>query len=275
MRLLRPKKPAWLIATVAIGAASVFVYGVLASMTPWRPGHGASLFFGAAAAVVNLLHGMYPLRRRMLAFPFGTAQRWIQFHIYGGILAFLFVLIHEGFRRPSGAIGWALLVLSAWAVVSGLIGVWLQKWIPTASAGLEVEALFERIPELVERLQKEAAGLVAGSSEMLDRFYREDVSPALAGVQGSFEYLVDVRRGRDRRLAPFDRLSSFLAEAERPRLEDLKNLYTEKLELDAQFSLQRVLRTWTLFHVPPCAVLLGLIVFHAGANLYYLWGASP
>jgi hypothetical protein len=269
MQILRPKKPAWLTASVAVAGASLLLYAALASSRPWKTGYGASFAFGAAAAIVVLLQALYPLRRRLLAFPFGTAQRWIQFHIYGGMVAFGFVLIHEGFRRPSGPIGWALLVLSGWAAASGLIGVWLQKWIPTASAGLEVEALFERIPELVEQLRVEAARLMDGSSEMLERFYRDDVSPALAGVQTSWDYLLDVRSGRERRLARFERMTSFLAESERPRLEDLKSLFTEKLELDAQFSLQRALRTWALFHVPPSALLLALMLFHVGSNLLY------
>ena len=269
MQILRPKKPAWLIGYVALAGVSLVLYSVLASRRPWRPGYGASLVFGAAAALVVLLQALYPLRRRLLSFPFGTAQRWIQFHIYGGIVAFLFILVHEGFRRPTGPMGWALLVLSAWAAASGLFGVWLQKWIPQASAGLQVEALFERIPELVEQLQREAARLVEGSSEMLERFYREDVSPALAGVQTSWDYVLDVRSGRDRRLAGFERMTSFLAESERPRLDDLKTLFTEKLELDAQFSLQRALRAWALFHVPPSALLLGLMLFHVGSNLLY------
>jgi hypothetical protein len=269
MEILRPKKPAWLIASVALAGASLVAYVVLASVRPWQPGYGASVVFGAAAAVVVLLQALYPLRRRLLAFPFGTAQRWIQFHIYGGMVAFVFVLIHEGFRRPGGVIGWTLLVLSGWAAASGLIGVWLQKWIPTASAGLDVEALFERIPALVQQLQNEASRLVDGSSEMLERFYRDDVSPALAGVQTSWDYLLDVRSGRERRLARFERMTSFLAESERPRLEDLKNLFKEKLELDAQFSLQRALRIWTFFHVPPSALLLGLMIFHVGSSLLY------
>ena len=61
------------------------------------------------------------------------------------LLAFLFVVIHQGFRWPSGTMGWLLLVLSFWAAVSGLAGVWLQKWVPAMMAsGLSVEALLEK-----------------------------------------------------------------------------------------------------------------------------------
>jgi len=270
MRVLRPKKPAWFAATVAIIVSSIVAASALAIWQPWEPGRGAGVVFGAAAAVLFLLDALYPLRRKLLSFPFGTAQRWTQSHIYGGVLAFVFVLIHEGLRWPSGTMGWLLLILSFWAAVSGLAGVWLQKWVPAMMAsGLSVEALLERIPELIEKLRGEAAALIQGSSEMLDRFYREDVEPALAGVEASWDYLVDVRSGQERRLEPFVRLTPFLAEAERPRLEDLKVIFKEKLELDAQYSLQRILRGWVVFHVPPSVLLFGLMLFHVWTGLSF------
>ncbi len=214
---------------------------------------------------------LYPLRRRLLGFPFGTAQRWLQFHIYGGVLAALCVGIHAGFRWPSGTMGWLLAILTVWVTLSGLAGVWLQKWAPALmSGGLQIESLLERIPEHLESLRKESEKLVAGSSEVLERFYGENVRPAMAGIAPSLGYLLDVRSARDRRLDPFTRLAPFLAADERPRLDDLKAILTEKLELDAQYSLQRTLRLWTWIHVPPSALLFGLMLFHIFAGLYYM-----
>ncbi|HEV8232889.1 MAG TPA: hypothetical protein VGQ75_11125 [Thermoanaerobaculia bacterium] len=270
MKTLRPKKPQWLLVTLAIAGAALGVRLVVAIRQPWHPGRTAGLLFGIAASVLYLMDLLYPLRRKLLAFPLGNAQTWIQLHIYGGVLAFFFVLVHEGFRWPVGRMGWLLLSLSGWATVSGLVGVWLQKWVPAALAsGLKVEALFERIPDLVEKSLAEADALMAGASEMLERFYSEDVRPALAGIDSSWGYLTDVRSGRDRRLEPFSRISRFLAEEERPRLEDLKAVYTEKLELDAQYSLQRILRGWVAIHVPPCLLLFGLMLFHIWTSLSY------
>jgi hypothetical protein len=270
VKTLRPKKPRWLLVSLAIAVAAVGVRLAVTARERWDPGRTAGLVFGIAASVLYLMDLLYPLRRKLLAFPFGNAQTWIQLHIYGGFLAFVFVLVHAGFRWPSGTMGWLLLSLSAWATLSGLVGVWLQKWIPAAlSRGLQVEALFERIPELVEKQLAEADKLIAGASEILERFYTDDVRPALAGIDSSWNYLADVRSGRDRRLEPFSRITQFLAEEERPLLEDLKAVYTEKLELDAQYSLQNILRIWVAIHVPPTLILFGLMVFHIWTNLSY------
>lgn len=261
-------------ATLAVGAAGVAFYLAMSSRRTWAPGRPAGILFGITAATIVAIQALYPFRRSLAPFILGSAQNWLQFHIYGGVLGLLFVLIHSGFRSPAGPLGWMLLLVFSWATLSGLIGVWLQKWIPAKMAsGLDVVAVFDRIPELVGNLAGEAAKLIEGSSEMLERFYREDLAPSLAGVTASWEYLLDVRGGRERRLAPFSRMSPFLAEDERPRLEELKIIYIQKLELDAQYSLYRLLRIWRGFHVPISVLLVGLIGFHVAMNLYYWWKA--
>jgi hypothetical protein len=271
VQVFRPKRPRWLLYSAGIGAVCLASWIGLSTWRPWDPGVAAGLVFGIVASLLFTVELLYPLRRRLLASPFGSAQRWLQFHIYGGLLAALCVGIHAGFRWPSGTMGWLLELLTLWVTASGLAGVWLQKWIPALMAGgLQVEALFERIPEHLASLQKESETLVAGTSEMFERFYGENVRPALAGIDPSFGYLLDVRSGRDRRLDPFARLSPFLGAEERPRLEDLRAILTEKLELDAQYSLQRILRLWTWIHVPPSALLFGLMLFHIVTSLFYM-----
>jgi len=271
VQILRPKKPRWLLFSAALAALALAAWIGLSTWRPWDPGDAAGLAFGIVASLLFTIELLYPLRRRLLGFPFGSAQRWLQFHIYGGLLAALFVGIHAGFRWPSGSMGWLLELLTLWVTASGLAGVWLQKWIPALMAGgLQVEALLERIPEHLANLQKESEALAAGSSEVFERFYGETVRPALAGIDPSWGYLLDVRSGRDRRLDPFARLAPFLGAEERPRLEDMRVILTEKLELDAQYSLQRILRLWTWIHVPPSALLFGLMLFHIVSSLLYM-----
>src|SRR4030095_699833 len=100
--------------------------------------------------------------RRPRARPLGTARAWIQAHVYLGVVAMLAVVIHSGFSWPHGAMGLWLLGLSLWTTLTGLFGVWLQKSIPVAlSEGLRVEAIYERIPALVDGLVAEADTLLA------------------------------------------------------------------------------------------------------------------
>ncbi len=267
---LLPKRRAWFIGTVAAASVALAMYAAIAWRTPWQAGRFWGLTFGTGAAVIFLFEGLYPLRRRLMARPLGTAQRWLQAHAYGGTLAAWLVLIHMGFRWPGGQFGWWLVALTMITTVTGLMGVFVQKWIPTVLAGnVSVEALYDRIPEIASRLQGEADEVMGGASDALARFYSGRVRPSLAGVAPSWSYLIDIRSGRERRLAEFRNVAPFLAETERARLDDLQAIVLEKYELDAHYSLQRVLRYWIWLHLPPAMLLLGLVAAHILAVLVY------
>jgi len=266
---LRPKQPLNLLIAAAAGLVMVLVYATSAWLAPWSPKRGLGLLFGIVASLVFVFEMAYPYRRSR-ARPLGTARRWLQAHVYLGALAFLAVLIHAGFHWPGGSMGWALLLLSAWTTLSGLVGVWLQKWLPIVmSEGLRVEALYERIPALIEHLLKEADALVANASEVLERFYLAEVRTRLAVVEPSWSYLLDVRAGRERALEPFRRMSSFVDPAEKEIVNDLMTIRMEKMDLDVHYSLQGILRRWLIVHVPPAAVLMALLAVHILAWVLY------
>ncbi len=270
LKSLRPKEPRWALVSLALAAALSILYRIVTWRRPLDPGRGAGLVFGVLAAVLFAVLAAYPLRRRALAKPLGTARQWIQIHIWGGALAAFLVLLHAGLRTPSGLFGWSLFLLTLWVTASGLLGVLFQKFYPyVLSRNLAVEALFERIPELVERLVGEADKLVQGASEVLEAFYQAEIRPALLTVAPSWRYLADVRASRDRRLSPFTRIAQFVPKEDHERLADLKTIFVEKLELDAHYSVQRVLKRWSLFHAPPSALLVWLSILHIAAFFLY------
>ena len=112
--------------------------------------------------------------------------------------------------------GWWLIGLTDWATVSGLAGVALQKYVPTVLANeLRVEAIYERIPELAGRLQKEADTLVAAGPDLMQRFYADAIRADLERLTPSWAYLAGFRAELARRVAPFDGLAAFLSEPDR------------------------------------------------------------
>jgi len=261
---LRPKSPRNLAIASGAGVILLAAYAVAAWGRVWSPKHGLGLAFGILAALIFVFEMAYPFRRPR-ARPLGSAKAWMQSHVYLGALAFLGVLAHAGFTLPHGSMGWALLLLSAWVTASGVAGVFLQKWIPAAlSEGLRVEALFERIPSLVEGLLNEADELMEGTSESLDTFYRREVREDLSRIDPSWAYVFDVRSGRDRALEPFRRMLQYVSAEEKSKVSDLMEIYIEKLELDAQHRMQQVLRQWLLWtaHVPAAGLLMGLLLIH-------------
>jgi hypothetical protein len=268
-QVLRPKQPRNLQATLAVSGLLLLVYVGTAYFWAWSPGRGVGLAFGILAALAFVFEMAYPARRPS-AVPLFTAKNWIQAHVYLGAVALLAVVIHAGFTWPSGAFGWWLLLLSAWTTLTGLLGVWLQKWIPaTLAEGLQIEALYERIPFLIEQLVTEADGLMADGSDVVDRFYRQEVRDRLARLAPSWAFLLDVRGGRERALEPFRRMAGFVDPQDKGKVEDLMIIYTEKLELDAQHSLQGILRKWLWLHVPAAGLLMGLLVIHVFTWVWY------
>jgi hypothetical protein len=261
-RALSPKEPRNLKTTSVVAAAMVVVYIVASILSPWSPKSGLGLAFGFAASLLFVFEMLYPWRRPR-ARPLGTAKAWIQAHVYLGVLAFVAVIIHSDFSWPRGSMGWWLLILSFWTTATGLVGVFLQKWIPaTLSEALRVEALYERIPDLVAALLAEADALMADSGDVLSRFYRAEARPQLDTLKPSWTFLLDVRGGRDRAIEPFRRIARFVDPADKQKIDDLVTIYIEKVELDAHYSLQGLLRQWLLWHVPPAALLMAFVVIH-------------
>lgn len=268
--VLQPKRPDWFRGFLIVAVASTIVYVAAAWWAPWTPGRLGGLTFGTVAALLFVVDSLYPFRRRWNAWPFGNVQRWLQFHVYGGAVAGLYVLIHVGFHLPHGLFGWWLFLLSFWVILSGLGGVYLQKQIPAVLANnLAVEAIYERIPELTARLQAEADKLLAGGPELLQRFYSTNTRASLAAVTPAWGYLISFRAERERRMAPFKEVQTYLAEGDRAKLGDLQAIVSEKFELDVQYSLQRVLKVWVPLHAAPAIVLMGLLVVHVAAVLLF------
>ena len=262
--VLVPKEPKNLSRTLLLCLLLVGVDWLLVPSWQRSPKRGLGLVFGILATLIFLFEMSYPLRRPR-GRPLRGAMDWLQAHVYLGLVALIAIVLHQGYSLPHGLMGWLLLLFSLWVTLTGLVGVLLQKWIPVAlSQGLTVTALYERIPSLVEGLEDEAEALVEGASERVAEFYRTKVREGLQGLKPSFSFLLDVRGDRDRALEPFRSIAEFVSPEEREKIEGLKNIYTDKLELDAHYSLQRILRRWSLWtlHVPAAGILLGLVAIH-------------
>jgi hypothetical protein len=267
--VLWPRQPAWLVATAIGSVVSLVAYFLVARVSTWQPGRLGGLIAGSVAAALFVNAALYPARRRLRARPLGTAQRWLQLHIYGSLLATVLVLIHIGFRLPAGMLGWMMFVLTLWTGITGLIGIYLQKTLPRLIArNLTVEAIYERIPEIVEKLLKDADARMTGAQSVADRAYRSSVRGLLEAPAPSWSYVFDPQGNRRRRLEPLSQLDPFLEGADRERFEAVSNIVRDKLDLDAHMSLQRALRTWLIAHVPAAALLLALVTVHFFAVVY-------
>ena len=226
--------------------------------------------YGIAAAVLLAVALAYGARRRMpRRGPFALHQ-WVQAHVYGGTLYLVLLALHGGARMPDGVLSWGLWVSSLWVVATGLLGVFIQKWIPPAlTSGLATEVHHDRIPELVAAVREEVEFLVAASGDSVRRFHETNLKPALAGPRATLTYLFDVTGGIQSRMRRFDYQKRLLEGDDVRRLERLRILMRTKLEMDAHYTLQKALRWWLYLHVPAAGLLTALVAVHVFAVVYY------
>jgi len=266
----RPAEPWWFVGFSLVLAALALLYADYWLRFPMNPGVGYGLAFGIASAVLMALAVLLNLRKKLMFLPLGRTHHWYQIHVYGGTLSFVLMFMHTGGRVSGGVISWALMGLFLVVALTGFIGLFLQKYIPpTLTGNLQVEATFERVPALVTSLREEAEGFMKEASSIIRSFYEEEIAPDLAGPTPQLSYLWNSAGDMPRKMALFAHTRRFLDPREQALLEDLREIYREKKEIDIQYSLQRLLRYWLLIHVPCSHALWVVVVIHIVSVLYY------
>lgn len=250
------------------------LFGANLALWDVHPGSWLGMSYGIAATVFMVGAALFGARRRTMSFAsrrgLGKSRSWLYFHVYGGLLFLLLVLMHSGFQLPVGALNWWIWILSVWTVASGLVGLGLQKWIPRVLAsGLSVEINYDRIPELASEIRERAQSLAATCDDSVRALFTKKIEPALTAPRRALIYFFDPTGGIQARLKPFRYLEGRLPPEERAKLEELESLYRAKLEIDAHYTLQRALRGWLYFHAPLSLVLVALVALHIFTVLYY------
>lgn len=271
---LRRQASVWRWSFLAAAGLGVTAFVVNALLAEVASGNAWGLGYGVAAAALLAATGLYGVRRRAMRritrSGWGSARAWLWLHVYGGLLFLLLVLMHSGFRWPTGALtGW-LWGLSAWTVASGLVGLVGQRWIPRVlTSGLAVEVHYDRIPELIADLRRQAEETAAASSPPVRELFRRRIAPALDRPRRRLIYFIDITGGIRSRLQELDYLRGFLEGEDKERLMKLERLLRSKLEIDAHFTLQQALRLWLWLHVPTSMLLIALVALHVFTVTYY------
>jgi len=238
------------------------------------PGNFWGLTFGTIATILFSAVGIYGLRRRTMnmssKLKFGSANTWLQIHLYGGTLFLLLMFLHTAFTLPQSAFNWWLWTLSVWVVLSGLVGVGLQKWIPQLlSSTLSLEIRTDRVDELVNELRAKAEAEVANSPTAIRDYYERNIAPDMTKPTLRPAFYKDITGGIQTKIRQMDYLKQFLSDDDKKKLDNLELLYRSKLECDAHYTLQKPLRLWLVAHLPVSIVLLALVLIHLFVVFYY------
>lgn len=258
----------WMLATAGLLAAAAAAYGLASRNAPGGvTGDSATgLAFGIAAAGLMVFEGLLAARKRKRAWRLGRAATWMRGHIWLGVLAVPLVLFHSGFHA-GGAITTILLALFGLVTLSGLFGLALQQVLPRLmTARVEMETVYEQIPQVVTQLRKEAAERAGKTGDpVIAKVHHEAIEPFLVSDGGRSQRLGDAGRSE----ALFAELRRLVPPAHHETLADLAHICEERRQLALQARLHRWLHGWLLVHVPVSCALLLLVAAHAVMTLLY------
>ena len=264
------QSPEWLLGFGVAVAVCLVIYALNVVFGRVHPGSAWGIGYGLAATLLGAGVLGYAARRRTVPGRLGRTWVYLQFHVYAGSLFLLLVFMHVGFRVPHGILTWWLWFLSIWVVGSGLLGIVLQKWIPTIlNSGLSIEVHYDRIPALVAEINARAEALVETSDYAIRALYRKHLAPTMAAPHARLIYFFDITGGVQARTEQFRYLRDLLPPEEREKLDALQAMYRTKLEVDAHYTLQQALRGWLYLHVPAAVVVVVLLGLHLYAVLFY------
>ena len=136
----------------------------------WKAGGSIGLLLGMVGAGMMVVLLLYSVRKRVKALRrAGPIARWLDIHIYLGVVGPLLIILHTAFKVGG------LVALSFWSMIavalSGVVGRFLYLHIPRTRAGEELslrelqhaDAAFERPPAGGLRLEPVAPGEPSGA----------------------------------------------------------------------------------------------------------------
>jgi hypothetical protein len=227
----------------------------------WKPGGTAGWPLGVAGSSMMIVLLAYSVRKRVHALRrWGALSRWLDVHIYLGVVGPLLVILHSSFKVHG------LVALSFWSMIavaaSGVLGRYLYLQIPRTRAGEELAlADLEREDRaLAERLRTEFR-LDDRLLARLDALAGQP--PGSAGLAGAMLGLLSAQL-----LLPF-RLRAFRKEwrgAGERALGDLARVARRKTVVRRRIlfweALHRLFHYWHVVHKPFAVVMYVFMVVH-------------
>jgi len=239
----------------------------------------SEFFSGWILLALFLFLIIFNARKKLSFLPVGSVYSWAQFHVYGGFLIAFVFFLHIEFSVPNGAFDSLLAFLFLIEVVSGFVGLLLHRIIPKnlARSQLDDDILYERIPGIrmniiaeIEELVTQS--IVADGSNAIPDFYREKLQPFLKRPMDFWVHLFNARRVYVSWGRTIESLHRFLNENELATLAKIRGLTMTKIDLDARYAKQSIMKRWLFLHIPLSYSLLLFLFIHM-ILVYSFYGA--
>ncbi len=235
-------------------------------------GHG----FGIVGSAMMLFMLLYSVRKRTRFFgEWGSLSRWLDIHIYFGIMGPLLIILHTSFKVQG------LVAVSFWSMIavasSGILGRYLYLQIPRNREGDELN--LQQIMALDESFNRDLQDTLNLDEEKLFRL-EEIVKSHLDKPRSTFSLLLGMLLRdllRPLQVYKLKRTISKELRITEPYLHRVVQLAWRKMSLERRIVLlnqiQQLFHYWHVFH-KPFALIMYLIMFvHVGVAIWlgYTW----
>ncbi len=284
----------WLLATLGTTVLLTISYLFYVSVTLEEVTGGTvpGLIYGSLALLILIFASLLGLRKKVPAWRIGRATDWLKGHAWLSLLLIPLLFFHSGFRW-GGPLTSFLWVLFGLVMVSGLIGVLLQQFLPRLmTETVPMETIYAQIAHVVNQLRYEAdvrVVTVAGAlgfeitppegippakikevapqegSDILKKFYLEKIRPCLDPRKKFKEFF----ESADQVVILLEQFRLNLPPFFHETARRLKDLLEERRQLDRQKRLHHWMHSWLFVHVPISVVFLLLARVHSYTALHY------
>lgn len=179
----------WALGTgaAALAATAAYLFYAVTSANGPRGGSAMGLIFGFAGTGVIVFECLLSARKKYPASPIGRVSGWLRAHIWLGLLSFVLILFHAGFRWGQG-LAFTLMWMFALIVVSGVAGMIFQHVLPRwMMERVQRETVYEQIPFVIAGLRREADERVEFVTADLGLPAEEDDAVYAGGVKRYFD----------------------------------------------------------------------------------------
>jgi len=209
----------------------------------------------------------YAVRKRLSTLPIGRVAIWLQVHIYLGLFSLFVFALHIELRWPTGWFETALAISMLGTVITGLIGLYWSRTLPTIITRLGDEVLYERIKGFSVSLRDTAEEQVLEAvkntgSHALSDFYKSIGQQVFA--KPNFQW-----RRLYRAYSPMNKIERKLSAAralmnpqEAESADQFLLILQKKELLDAHYTYQGVLKHWLFIHLAFSLAMIPLIAIH-------------
>lgn len=250
-----------LVLLVACGAA-VFMVRV-AKIALGEPAEWSGWMLAVSALVLLL----YAARKRLSTLPLGRVAHWLQVHLYLGVFCLFVFLLHTGWRWPNGIFESVLALSFIGTILTGLLGIYWSRTVPSELTRLGDEVIYERIKgftqNLRETVESEVLQAVEGNgSKALADFYQAHGHRYFSKPRFQWARLYQRQFPNKKIHQELELARRFMTPAELERAEVVKNLVEQKNRLDAHYTWQGVLKYWLQVHLAFSLSMIPLVLLH-------------